>query len=286
MPETAPGGTGDRALRYRSIVTFVDADPSSQGRLAAAIGLAGAEDAHLTAVALHYVPNIPPYAFSETPAGSMTQILVDTHEAAESRAGSAQEAIDAGGIRGDAVPCVTIYNDVERAVAEAARYADLAVTGPPEGPALPGTASDILDGVLFESDVPALVLPAEGTPPDPSTVLIGWDASRQALRAVRGALPFLGRAARVEICIFDPRGEAPGQRLATFLSRHGVHATIAALPRPRETTAAALARRALEIGAGLLVMGAYGHSRFRETLIGGVTRETLEDVPLPLLLAH
>lgn len=274
------------ATGYRSIVTVVDGGPRSRGRLSAAVEIARTQDAHLTVLALRYDPNIPPYAFADAAGMTMAQVLEEARGEAEVRARKARAAIDAAGIRGDAIPCVTLYRDVEREVANAARFADLSIVGSPYGEAVSGAASDILDGALYDCDAPVLVVPQAPGAFDAQTVLIGWDGSRQAIKAVKGALPFLRQAERVEVCIFDPTGEAPGQSLATMLARHDVAVEIAALPRPTGSVAAALARRAREIGAGLLVMGAYGHSRFRESLVGGVTRETLEDVTVPLLLAH
>lgn len=286
MPDTDLQTGVSVAPRYRSLVTFVDSDPRSRKRLEAAIEVARAQDAHLTVLALRYDPNIPPYAFGDAVGASMIQMLDSSREEAEARANEARAALEAADIRGEAIPCVTPYRDVERDVANVARFADLAIVSPPYGEAVPGTASDILDGMLYECDVPALVLPEEPSALDSTTVLIGWDGSRQSLKAVKGALPLLQQAERVEVCVFDPKGDAPGQSLATMLARHDVAVEVAALPRPTVSVASALAQRAREIGAGLLVMGAYGHSRFRESIIGGVTRDSLEDVTVPLLLAH
>lgn len=272
--------------RFRSLVTFVDCDPRCWKRLDASIEIARAQGAHLTVLALRYDPNIPAYAFGDGVGASMMHMLESSREEAVARAKEAKAALEAADIRGEAIPCVTLFRDVEREVANVARFADLAIVSPPYGEAVSGTASDILDGTLYDCDVPVLVLPEALTTVDTKTVLIGWDGSRQSLKAVKGALPLLQQAERVEICIFDPEGGSPGQSLATMLARHDVAVEIAALPRPTGSVAAALAQRAREIGAGLLVMGAYGHSRFRESIIGGVTRETLEDVTVPLLLAH
>eukprot|EP01026_Neomeris_dumetosa_P024507 TRINITY_DN20386_c0_g1_i2.p2 TRINITY_DN20386_c0_g1~~TRINITY_DN20386_c0_g1_i2.p2 ORF type:complete len:124 (-),score=5.18 TRINITY_DN20386_c0_g1_i2:290-661(-) len=120
------------------------------------------------------------------------------------------------------------------------------------------------------------------------TVLIGWDGSREALRAVRRAMPFLVRAASVEIAIYDPDAHqtAPGEQLATLLARHGVDVEIAVRPTVGGGVSSALTQRITEKGADLLVMGAYGHSRFREYVLGGVTRDIMESVPVPILTAH
>lgn len=272
--------------RFRSIVTFIDSDARLAERLDMAAGIARAEDAHLTVMALRYDLGIPPYAFVDAVGPTMAEALESARDEAEARAKRAEEKLRTAGIQGEVVRCVTLHRDIEREIAEVARFADLAVVGPPYGDAVSGTASAILEGVLYECDLPALVVPDETKALDTGTVLIGWDGSRQALKAVKGALPLLQRADKVEICTFDPRREAPGDALAAMLARYDVKLATAALPKPSWSIAAAIAHRAKEIGAGLLVMGAYGHSRFRESVIGGVTRATLHDVEIPLLLAH
>lgn len=271
---------------FRSIVTVVDSDPGADARLAAAIEIARREDAHLTVLALRYDPGIPTYAFGGGGGAAVAQLFDRTREEAETLARTARDAIEAAGIRGEAVPCATMFRDVETEVAGVARFADLAVVSPPFGEDTSGTALDILDGILYDCDVPALVLAADAAPPETDRILIGWDGSRQALRAVKGALPVLRRAGAVEICIFDPKSGAPGESLAKMLARYDVPVEVAALPRPPGSKASALAQRAREIGAGLLVMGAYGHSRFRETVMGGVTQDTLKNVQIPVLMAH
>ncbi|MEM6678889.1 MAG: universal stress protein [Pseudomonadota bacterium] len=273
--------------RFKTIFTVLDSDPRARARLDAAIAFAQAQDAHLTVLCLGYEPNVPPFAFGEAAGLTMVDVMQRSRGEAEARGAEAAAAIEKAGIRGDAIPRTTIFRETEHVVADFARFADVAVVSAPFGADVPAIASEILDGILYESDVPALVLPAPNPQaPDTTRILIGWDGGRQALRAVRAALPLLTAAEGVEICMFAPRGEAPGERLATLLSRHGVSVEIATLPEPQDSVATAMARRAQEQGAGLVVMGAYGHSRFRESLIGGATRETLHELSLPVLMAH
>ncbi|MEM7497667.1 MAG: universal stress protein [Pseudomonadota bacterium] len=286
MPDDDIAGRVTVMPRLRSIVTFVDDDPRSKVRLDTAIEIARMQDAHLEVLALRYDPNIPPYAFGDAAASTLMQALENSRAAAKAHAAEAQKAIEIAAIRGDAIPRVTLYRDIERKVAEAARFADLAIVSSPYGADVSSTASDILDGLLYDGDVPALVLPEDAADFDAGMILIGWDGSRQALKAVKGAMPLLQQAGKVEICVFDPQDDTPGETLATMLARHDVTVEIAVLPRPSGSIAEALSQRAREIGAGLLVMGAYGHSRFRESVIGGVTRDTLRDLSVPLLIAH
>ncbi|MEM7497954.1 MAG: universal stress protein [Pseudomonadota bacterium] len=286
MLETEVQQTAAQSDRYRTVVTFSDTDPGSDARLQAALAVAAAEDAHLTVLTLRYQPDIPPYAFGDAGGGTIAKFFEDSRLDAEKAAAEAQASIDAAGVRGEALSCVTVFSNLEHHVNVIARFADLAVLNPPYAEDAPRTTAGLLEAVLYECDIPALVMPEGAAAPDTGRVLIGWDGSRQALRAVRGAMPFLRRAGMVEICMVDPLAESPGERLATMLSRHDVKAEITVLARPVGSISKAIMRHAQETGAGLVVMGAYGHSRFREAMLGGVTRDTLEAVSLPVLCAH
>jgi len=134
-------------------------------------------------------------------------------------------------------------------------------------------------------------------PPDyhdqalPGTVIAGWDGSLQAIAALTAALPLLERAASVKLALVNPHeltqlhGDEPGADMALYLARHGVRVDVV-VERTRATTGDALMGMARNAGAGLMVTGAYGHSRYREWMLGGVTRELLERTHVPLFLAH
>ena len=111
------------------------------------------------------------------------------------------------------------------------------------------------------------------------------------MTAVRRAMPFLTAADSVEITVIDPSPHGPersdpGGALCQMLTRHGVKAEIAVLARTMPQISDILNRRATEIGADMVVMGAYGHSRFREAILGGTTRDMLEHAEVPVFLAH
>ena len=197
-----------------------------------------------------------------------------------------------------------------------ARHADLAIVGQ----ALPdsrGTGPAAFPAeVLTESGCPVLVVPSTARPrgsisvstagvaspgaPAPGRhVLIAWNASKEAARAVREALPLLARAEKVTLAIIDPDlrpaafGDTPGADVLAWLARHGITADT----QVRQTARQGLLKRPGDVGEALLllageggcdlvVLGAYGHSRFRETLLGGVTRTVLETMTVPVLMAH
>jgi len=122
-------------------------------------------------------------------------------------------------------------------------------------------------------------------------VLVAWDGSMQATRAVTQAIPILRRAARVTVAVFDPvsgpddHGEEPGADIALYLSRHGIQVDVQR-QRSNGDIGEALLTLTDNLGADLLVMGAYGHARYREILLGGVTRTVLNTMTVPVLLSH
>lgn len=148
------------------------------------------------------------------------------------------------------------------------------------------------EAALFEGCCPVLVMPSPAASTEqPRRVLLAWNQSTEALAAVRRALPLLQAADQVEVTLIDPGRSGPersdpGGALTQMLTRHGVRAEIAVLARTAPTTGDELNRRALEIDADMIVMGAYGHSRFRQAILGGATRDMLEKARIPVFMAR
>ncbi|WP_158554757.1 universal stress protein [Methylovirgula sp. 4M-Z18] len=150
-----------------------------------------------------------------------------------------------------------------------------------------------LIGVLFDSTSPLLLLPDnEDFTFEPKTILLAWDGRIEAARAARSALPFLKRAQTVHLTLVDPEPRVGdpdldrGGDIATYLARHHVCVTVDELPAFGQSISQVLLRHARDIAADLIVMGAYGHSRLRERIFGGVTKAMLEDATMPLFIAH
>ena len=140
---------------------------------------------------------------------------------------------------------------------------------------------------------PILVVPNVGNFADLGRrVVIGWNASREAARAVNDAMPLLTAAETVTVLTIDPRegprahGELPGADISLHLARHGVKAEIERTASADLPVGEVLLSRVADLGADLLVMGAYGHSRARELLLGGATRSLLRSMTLPVLMSH
>lgn len=173
-----------------------------------------------------------------------------------------------------------------------ARYADLTLVTPQlEG--FEALQTWVMDGALFESGRPVLILPRQATSfPPARRVVIAWDASVEASKAVRDALEFLQAADEVRAVLVDPvpsfegHGPEPGADLAAYLGRHGIKAVVERLPREGRDVADILRRTAADRGADLIVMGGFGHSRLRERIFGGTTTRMMRCTEVPVLMAH
>lgn len=173
-----------------------------------------------------------------------------------------------------------------------ARYADLTIMGP-KLLATNTLRAKTIEGTLFFSGRPLLLIPDKDQATlTPRRIAVAWDARFEASRAVREALDLLIAADDVRLVLVDPReedeghGVEPGADIATYLARHGVKASVERLPSQGLDVADILRRFTTDFGADMLVMGAYGHSRLRERVFGGVTRSMLDNPPLPIFLAR
>lgn len=275
-------------MSCKSILTYCDSQDWAEGRISAAIELTRRFDAHLTIAAVACDPDVPPSAFGAFPGLEMAEIYAQSREQAEALTREARGIFGREGIKGEAAPLVSTYAGLPRAFGRLARFSDLVVLSQPAASTSHQAAVNLLEGALFDGDAACLVCPASVPQVPGETVLIAWNGDREALRAVRRAMPFLRAAKTVEITVVDPAGdeERPGADLATLLARHDIGVEITTHARAGQSVGDLLRQRALDIDADLLVMGAYGHSRFREYVIGGVTRDILEDAAIPVLMAH
>lgn len=279
-------------MSYKTIFTAVS-DSCQFFQIDAAATVAAREDAHLHILTLGVDHSQAGYYF---PGGSAYTVQ-EAIDLAMEQAEKLEEAV-----RAHMAPAVDLRWSIESAVAQIgglgglvgmrAQFSDLTVLGRPYAPDAPADAEAITEAALFEGSCPVLIVPdSDSVAEAPRKVMIAWNQSTEALNAVRRALPLLRQAESVEITIVDPgrggpEGSDPGGALAQMLTRHGVRAEIAVLSRTAPTISDELNRRAVEIDAHLIVMGAYGHSRFREAILGGATRNMLEKAKVPVLMAH
>ena len=148
----------------------------------------------------------------------------------------------------------------------------------------------VVDAVIFQAGRPLLLASHKGTVTlKPKRVLLAWDSKAGAAHAATAAMKFLVDADQVNLVIVDPDaddGEEPGADAAAYLSRHGVKVVVDQLTSGGHPVETVLQQHASEIQADLMVMGAYGHSRMRQWIFGGVTASTLQGASLPVFMAH
>ena len=180
----------------------------------------------------------------------------------------------------------------DEAIGRRGRYCDLTLIGPEL--LADGMLKDkIVEGALFSSGKPVLLVP-EGAKATlaPKRVMVAWDSRIEASRALRESLGILKAAEEVRLVLVDPEegedahGDEPGADAAVYLVRHGVRVGVDRLPSSGRPVVEVLRRHAHDMAADMIVMGAYGHSRLRQRILGGVTRSMIEEPPLPVLMAR
>lgn len=179
------------------------------------------------------------------------------------------------------------YAELLDAFVKQARVHDLAIIDAEE--ATIDIDCGLIEQVVFESGRPLIVVPAGLDAFSAKRIVVAWDGSAPAVRAVNDAMPFLRAAEAVEILSIAPekalKHAVPGAELAPHLARHGVNVTVNAVPAEGDV-ASKLQEQASLFRADLLVLGAFNHSLLREWLLGGVTQALLKDSKLPLFLSH
>ncbi len=278
-------------MSYRTIVVHADRAANAEARIALAAAIASREEAHLVGAAMTGMPRSMLAGRSYEGSGVF---LADYLRRAEERVQLALEQFKAMADRlGVQTFEARSSNDDEYAgLCMQARYADLVVLGQAaaaednEGSLLP----DLPDYVLLNCGRPVLLVPRTGRfPTIGKRVMVAWNGSVEAAKAVTAALPLLRGAEQVTLAVLgnsaDTLGESPGADIALYLARHGVNVEVLRRPEAADPGKAILSLAA-DFNVDLLVMGAYGHSRFREMMLGGATRTILATATLPVLMAH
>lgn len=208
------------------------------------------------------------------------------------KADELESLLQTANVSGDVSQHFVDTSAISATVGRRARYADLAVLFD-ETPDNRSLRSKALPGLLFESGIPLLYVPdGHARPLSLQTVMVAWNGSLEASRAVHASLDLLVAAKRVVVAMVDPvegewrDGEEPGSDIATYLAQHGIRVEVERLPGGGNEPAEVLLRHASSIGADLIVMGAFGHSRLREYVLGGTTLDMFGGSTTPVFLAH
>lgn len=278
-------------MGYKTILTVISTE-GQQGQLDAAIDLARREDAHLDVFCLGVDHSQTGYYYAGASAYVFQESIDKAMAAAESLEAAARARLAREDIRWSVESAVAQVGGLTTLIGMRARFSDLVLLTRPYGDDAPPDGEAVTEAALFEGRAPVLISPNRGLPADfGKKVMIAWNQTEEAMTAVRRAMPFLVAAESVEITVVDPSPHGPersdpGGALCQMLTRHGVNASIAVLARTMPTTSEILNHHAIEIGADMVVMGAYSHSRFREAILGGTTRSMLGKTGLPILMAR
>ena len=279
-------------MAYKSILTVFTNTKTDTVALEAAVKIAHLQDAHLDILCLGIDRTQPGFYYAGANAIIIQDNLVQAQAEAEELEKHVNDTMKGQDIRWACSAATTQMAGLTPYVAHRARLSDLVVLSKPYGPGRGHENEAIIEASLFNGHVPVLVIPDGGAYPDPvGHVVVAWNESTEALAAIRAALPILKTAATVDIAIIDPPSHGPdrsdpGGQLSQMLVRHGVRAEVSVLAKTMPRVSDIMCRHCSDKEADLLVMGAYGHSRFRESILGGATRNMLEVSEVPVLLAH
>ncbi len=253
-----------------------------------AVSVAATFDAHVTGLAFLYEPLAP--LADGFPAEAMQSQRIENEKAAKAAVAKFDEAVRRAAISAESrildVPVASAAN----VFANIARRFDLAIMCQPE-PHKPALERLIVETALFDSGRPVLIVPyIQRTGLKLDRVMVGWDGSRSAARAVADTIPLLVRAKATEVVIVasEPAksDEMPGADIAHHLARHGAKVEVKSIVTAETDVANTILSRAADTSADFLVMGGYGHSRLREFILGGVTRGILSSMTIPTLMSH
>ena len=281
-------------MTLKNIEVFVDATPEGEQRIDYAATLAHQCGAHLAGI--HVVSAVRPeyrsdyYVIGEK---AIRALLVERKAADEAVTSNVRRRFEAISANRDlsAEFRVIRRGGPDEDLTLSSLHSDLVVIGQRELQELKGYASP--EKLLLSSGAPILVIPSGWKSGSiGNQILVGWNASREARRAVADALPFLVAASSVTLLVVDSQqragrhGEEPGADIALYLARHGVRVEVEQVLSKGSPVADIILSYAAEHGVDLIVIGAYSHARPVEMMFGGVTRSLLKEAPVPVLMSR
>ena len=279
-------------MAIKDILVHLSGSKYSDAVIDAAVTLAMRHDSRLIGVFAGVPYDLPTYVVAQLPA----EVIQQHQQNVEEREAGAKKAFE-DTCQKNGISCETRSGDwrdqVEEVLCAHARYADIVVMGQPDDEEEAQRTRAITDHVILGAGAPVIVTPRTPALKGMGTnVLIGWDGSDHAARAVRNALPILEAAESVKVLCVDPRpgvrglGDLPGADLARYLASHNVKAEADHYKSEGKGVGVVLLNEAANIGADMIVAGGYGHSRLGELILGGATNTLLDSMTVPVLFAH
>jgi nucleotide-binding universal stress UspA family protein len=255
-----------------------------------AVSVAVAFDAHLAGIAFLYDPIVPVSGAGYIPAEVIETQERDNEAATKAALDRFTAASARAGVTAEPLTLSASFAGVGEQFGRIARRFDLSIVGQAE-PETSGVEEIIAESALFESGRPVIVVPyIQKAPLKLDRVMVCWDGSRAAARAIADAMPLLHRAGRVEVVIVaNERGtkdEIEGADMGAHLARHGLNVEVNRTALGDIDVADVILSHAADAGSDFIVMGGYGHSRLREFVLGGVTRSIMRSMTAPVLMSH
>ncbi len=280
-------------MSWKDLLVIVCEAEADEPALALGEALARQCNAHLAAAFLTPLPD-EPLAYEPTVvAGVWAELLSRARKDAEAERKKVEARLKQSERDCELRSAEALSRDLGRVAAVHARYADVAILTRPSEGAGAELREEIVEGVLFHSGRPALIAPPGWKGKEiGKRVVVAWDASREATRALAEAKSILATAEQVTVLTVDAKpkmfghGDQPGANIAAHLSRRGLPAEVRNVDSMGRTASLAILEEAKTLQADLVVMGGYAHSRLRELVFGGATRELLRAATVPLLMAH
>ncbi len=279
-------------MMYKTILLHVHDIRRAERLLQAAVPLARDMNAHLTALAV-----VPPYVVVPSTDGG-TSVTIDEHREVYRTEMVQLKRMFVEMTSGQPLTCAwreadAGFNTVAGTILEHGRCADLIIASQSDQDWVSSSLFEDPVRLVMESGRPVLLVPNDGRVSlPPKRVTVAWNGSREAARAVFDAMPMLERAEDVGIVWIDADkehqrvGDLPTAEICVALARHGIRAQGSPASTSGGDVGQELMRQASVFGSDLLVMGCYGHSRWREFILGGASRDVLGQMRLPVLLSH
>lgn len=280
-------------MSYKTILVSLNDISRSETLLALAAGMAAKHEAHLIGLYVVPAPRIYPAVSAHVTPIVLNETKTFFEEKADQSRKAFEKAANAAGVEAEWRRLNSDSPNIADGVIEHGLQADVLLISQRNDQGNDGIEPDFCERVVMESGRPVIVVPQSGKFNEIGEhVVVGWNASREATRAVFDAMPMLESSEETRLIWIDPQkqseksGNLPGAEMAATLTRHGVRSIAEAMPTDGIGSGDALLNRASDLGADLIVMGAYGHSRLREFVFGGATRTMLDQMTLPVLLSH
>ncbi len=278
---------------YKDLVVPITGTPGDMDALNIATDLAVSHGAHLTVLVMVNLPTPMLGPWGMVPDVAMGDVYDNLRSQAKANVAKLESRLEKESISFE-VRLVETLAEPARMAAHRAHHADLAIVAGSIGDTIEAETTHAYFGsLLLESGRPVLVVPPRcKVPMPPKRVVMAWRPTSEAARALHDALPLLTGAEMVDLLLVDTSdeqrdpGAQPGADIAGHLARHGVETNLVVLKSGNKAVSSVVLDHATKMRANLIVVGGYGHSRFREWAMGGVTRELLIAAPIPVFYSH